>query len=72
MSIFKIKRKNPEFGKWWDRWASRLQRVRATDRGAEVHPTSVRSTDLSPRSDQMSDLPYAVQILRRFPYKYEL
>jgi len=61
MSIFTLKRSNQEFAKWWDRWALRLQRSRVSNDQHEAE-----------KNQKVNDPPYALQILKRFPYKYDL
>ncbi len=57
MSMLSITRKNKEFAKWWGRWASRLKRNHSMKGGA-----------VAAQNDQkVADLPYALEILRRFP-----
>ena len=63
MSIFKIKKTNKEFAKWWDCWAARLQRNRVFTGSREV-PVK--------KDQEVTGLPYVVEILRRFPYKSDL
>lgn len=63
MSIFTIKRSNEEFAKWWDRWASRLQGNRVVNGSREAG---------AKKDQKVHDLPYALEILRRFPHKNDL
>ncbi|MGB9236548.1 MAG: hypothetical protein WCC04_19235 [Terriglobales bacterium] len=62
MSIFTIKKKNREFAKWWDRWASRLHRNRVSASQSQSEKERARKTTR----------PQALEILSRLPFDHNL
>jgi len=60
MSLVTIKRKNKEFAKWWNRWISQTRSNEVSTNRSETTKTS---------NPKASELPHALEILRRYPYK---